>query len=307
MLTTITTNVAGGIILFLFTIWYSWHIWRRREKLILSYTVTESDLFPIHNAQGKYYAIKISNNGGKLIKNITADITISDAEIDKITNHDLITNLEKKDAQVKFSVELLNPKEDIDFVITSKVKTDSKFKIKIRGEGVNAFEKINSPSKTDVVGTAIIWAFIGFFFAFVYINIMTKDNPTIERMDNVFGALNKAGLPHVFQQIIDKHDDISYEGTAFYLMNSYLRDTTNREKYINALKNLVANENVALNSKGVACYLIYKIDLKAKNSIEANEYLNKCKTDAPDTYKFLFEQDQHYNIDSIQTHLMKNK
>ncbi len=300
MLTTITVNIATGIIIALFT---GWFFWRKREKLILSYTITESDFFPFHNEQGKYYAIKIANNGGKLIKNITVDISISDAEIETVTTHELMNNLNKQANVVKFTVDILNPKEDINFVITSKVKETSKPKIKIRGEGVNALEKSDVPSKSDITGTAIIWAFIGFLSALIFINVMAEETPINDRIDNVFGILNKAGLPHVFHQIIEHHDDLTYEGTAFYLVNAYLKDTANGTKYITALKNISSIPDIALKSKGVAYYLIYKIDVKSKNMIEANKYLEKCKKETPDTYEYLIEQDQNYNLDSIQTHL----
>lgn len=68
---TITVNIATGATVVLFT---SWYIWRLREKLKLSYSVTESELFPFQGGQGKYYAIKLTNNGKKLIKNITFSI-----------------------------------------------------------------------------------------------------------------------------------------------------------------------------------------------------------------------------------------
>lgn len=55
---TITVNVAAGTIVVLFT---SWYIWKRREKLKLSYSVTASDFFPFKDGYGKYFAIKLEN------------------------------------------------------------------------------------------------------------------------------------------------------------------------------------------------------------------------------------------------------
>lgn len=311
ILNVLTTNVAGGILVALFTFWLGWQTWRKREKLLLSYTITESDFFPFHNGQGKYYAIKISNNGGKEIKNITTSIDISDSEIDQVTKHELINDLKKEVTQIKFRIDTLNPNEDIDFVITSKVTKTSKPSIKIRGEGVNGLEKSYAPSKSDIVGTAIIFTGIGFLLTVLYISLMSnrlsKNDPSVDRMDNIFKALNKADLPQVFSQIIDKHDDITYEGTAFYLLNSYLKDTINGDKYIKALKNLTTVEDIAPNSKGAAYYLVYKIDIKRRNITEANEYLDKCKNETSDMYEFLNEQDKYYNLDSLQVRLLKYK
>ena len=58
--------------------------WIKKEKLSLGYTINESDLFPTEQGQGKYYTIKIFNDGNKVIYNITGGIDMVDSKINKV-------------------------------------------------------------------------------------------------------------------------------------------------------------------------------------------------------------------------------
>src|SRR4051812_44141424 len=87
MISTWTLSVLGSITA---SVLASYIIYRRREKLFLVYTVTESHLFPILAKQGKYYAVKISNTCGKLVKNLVGFISVSDGLVAQVTPHELV-------------------------------------------------------------------------------------------------------------------------------------------------------------------------------------------------------------------------
>jgi hypothetical protein len=143
-------------------------------------------------------------------------------------------------------------------------------------------------------------------FTFFSHPIPTDKPDTIE---NVFAILNKAQLSFLFPQIIRANDNISYVGTSFYLTNSYLKDTGNKEKYMTALKGIadLKDDVISKSSKGMIYYLIYKIDKKENNLIEATEYLQKCEKETPSMYKHLIAQDQYYNLDSLQIKITSHK
>ncbi len=291
---TITVNVAAGTIVALFT---SWYIWKRREKLRLSYSVTESELFPFKDGQGKYYAVKLSNNGKKLIKSISTDIYLSHAEIDQVTSHDLIKDLQIEKDQIKFSLETLNPDEDVSFIITAKVSAATTKEIKVRGEGVNASEENQSPSKFDLTATAIIFSVIGFLFTIVYANVTAEDSPKDTRLNNIYNAFAKAGTPITFHEMIHYNSDPTYRSTAYNLCYKYVTDQKHKESYRKTLENLLDYEMVK-ESKATILYFLYKICLQEKNQSLGNTYLNKCEDCDPATYKFYMANDQNFRLDS---------
>jgi len=286
--------VATGTIVVLFT---SWYIWSRREKLNLGYSLTESEIFPLHGKDGKYYAIKLTNSGKKLIKSITVDINLSDAEIDQVTSHDLIKDLKTEINRVRFNIDTLNPGEAISFIITAKISSTTTKEIKIRGEGVNAIEATQKPSTFDLSATATVFFTIGFFATIIYANVMKEDNPLDARLNNIYRALAKAETPHTFQEMLVFNSDPTYRGTAYNLSYKYASDPQNRSKYKKALLNLLDYEMLEP-SKATIYYFLYKISLKENNTSIATTYLNKCKDSDLDTYKFYMEYDQSFQLDS---------
>src|SRR5260221_5675294 len=115
MISLTETLIGGGVTLVV--TYLGWRL--TRTKRSLQYALTESDLFPTDKGHGKYYAIKLLNDGNKEIKNITADIMISDAKINNVTQHIFINDLQKTENRIKFNVNLLNQKEELSFVITT--------------------------------------------------------------------------------------------------------------------------------------------------------------------------------------------
>ena len=196
--------------------------------------------------------------------------------------------------QVRFNINPLNPEEEINWVLTTQEgvqPTTSKPTIRISGDGVTAKDKtIIKKKKSSKIGAIALSAELGLLLGLLIPSIVDKvqsnsiiapDKP--DRIENIFSILNQAKLSQLFPQIIKTNDDdISYVATAFYLTHSYLKDSSNKDKYIQALKSISVSSDVALSSKGIIYYLLYKIDTKEKNTTEAYEYLNKCKTG--DTY-----------------------
>lgn len=297
----ISPTITSGIIVTLLT---SWLIWRKREKLFLTYSITESNFFPFHGKEGKYFAIKISNNGGKIIKNIKVNFSITDAKIDSYTNHELISHINQNEKTLKFNIESLNPKENVELIITSSVSQTSKIILTARGEGVNAEEKAVEPSKTDIVGTAILFTFIGFLATVLLINV-GEETESVERIDNVYSILNQSKMGYLFNNIVVNHDDITYRNTSYLIFNEYIKDTSkvDLEKYPTALKSISNIKGISTSSKGFAYYLIYKINKHENNQVDANLYLEKLKKECNDTYDYLMTQDKFYDVNELKKHI----
>ncbi len=286
--------------------------WLERKKTSLSYFIAETDFLHSDDRLEKCYSIRIFNDGDKRIKSITADIIISVGGKVKIASHKRLKSTQQiKPNHIEFTIEDLNCKEEINLVAitTGEIEQTSKPLINIRAEGVNALEKSNSQG--SIWAGRIIAAEIGIFIGIcipiivdIFSPVVPPDKP--DRIENIFSILNKAQLSSMFPELVKEHDDISYVGTAFHLVHCYLKDTSNEEKYIKALKDIADIGDISASSKGVIYYLIYKIDARTKDKKEAEEYISKCKVETPVMYQHLIEQDQYYNLDSLQCWMMKN-
>jgi len=296
-------NIIGSICVILLT---SWLIWRSRERQSLRYIITESDFFPTDKGQGKYYAIKIVNDGKKVIKNINAIITVTNAEINIVTENSDIPNMQKEGNQIKFSLDRLHKNREVNFVITTKAASEtSQLVPKIEGEDIAATEGKHPVKNSDWITAAIFSLIIGFIGGGYYVrHEVESPDSKFDKIQEVFTILNKAEISHVFPKTIQAGDQ-TYVATAFCITHAYLQDPANRAKYVSALKKISAL-NITGSSKGTIYYLIYKINTHGKNSVEATEYLDKCKNETPDIYEYLSAQDKYYNLDSLQKQLMKS-
>ena len=286
----------------------------QKVKLLLHYTVAESGLFPINGIPGKFYNIKIKNDGNERIDDIDTIITFPNGKIKEaqVKLHKPVS-FEQTTDQINFNVKYLNPTDEIDCVITIEEGVqESKPIIKACGKGATASCKTVVEKKSKwglIILSGEIGLLIGLIVSGNFLNTSSMSNETLgkpEKIENIFSVLNKAQLPHLFPQIIKINENISYVGTAFFITHSYLKDSCNEERYINALKGLAKIDDIASSSKGTIYYLIYKIEDKEKNDNVAKEYLQKCQTETPLMYQSFIEQDQYYNLDSLQSWMIKN-
>src|SRR6266566_1762455 len=111
-------KVLIGILVPIISGLFLWLI--KRVKVSLSYTIAESGLFPIDGGQGKFYNIKIKNDGNKRINDINGIISFSTGKIKDLQVHKYIKDSKKiSESQMTFEVDYLNPKDEIDCVITT--------------------------------------------------------------------------------------------------------------------------------------------------------------------------------------------
>lgn len=294
--TPIATTIVGACLAALFG--YAKYI--KRDRLTLSYTKTESDFFPLGEGQGKYYAINIANNGGRLIKNIVAELDISDSSLESVTSHDLISNIERLGNKVKIHIPNLNPKEDISVVITSKVNRESKASVKLRAEGVNGEERKVNLSGWDISAVASLAGIAGFFGAILYITVrMPIEGDVNNKTAEIYTKFRESGLSSVFYKMVQNHDEISYEYSAYYLLAEYVKNPGDLSKYDRVLNALGETDGVQSNSVSTIYYVLYKIQKYEGNQEKAKVNMEKCRNASKETYKILVEQDINESIDLV--------
>jgi hypothetical protein len=126
-----------------------------------------------------------------------------------------------------------------------------------------------------------------------------------DREDQIFAVLNKAGLSHIFPQIINTGSDITYRNTGFFLMHQFLiENETNKQKIISAMENLQQLEEIAPTSRSITLYLLAKMEQTRGNHAKAADYLKKCKETAPLMYDHLMAQDPSYDLQSLKKWLL---
>ena len=121
-----------------------------------------------------------------------------------------------------------------------------------------------------------------------------------------FSILNIAGLGHLYPKLAFTGDELSNWKTGIFLMNSFLVDQKNKDKYIEAMKGLLSQTNMMPASRGFNLYLLAKMLQFIGNTADANRYLEECKKETPQMYQHLMSQDSSYDLKIIQRVLIKD-
>lgn len=310
-------TLLGGLIL--------WRI--KKERLSLQYDLIESGLFPRENGEGKYFVIKLKNTGNKAIENISLEIAFDTGAIETVrfSDRNLLSNVIQDSSKISASLPLLNPKEALDITITAIGKPSiSTPRLIARAVGVTAVQakemEISVRSFTLAIAliaslTAAITMYVVVTQKFSKLRLTEAEELTLikeiekrqgpEREDQIFAVLNKAGLGHVFPQLISTGSDITYKNTGFFLMHLFLvENEPNKQKVISAMENLLQLEEIAPTSRSIIFYLLAKMEQTKGNHSKAADYLKKCKEEAPLMYDHLMAQDPSYDLQSLRKWLL---
>jgi hypothetical protein len=136
-----------------------------------------------------------------------------------------------------------------------------------------------------------------------YADEQAKGKPDREQF--IFAILNRSGLAHLFPKLMKLGEGIMYRNTAHLLLHEFLLDEEHGDKYVAALEQLISTEHMAPQSKGVALYLLAKIERYRGNEERAKHFLKKCENEVPLMYAHLMAYDDYYDLKSLQ-HALQN-
>jgi hypothetical protein len=303
-------------------------LWRlKKEKLSLQYDLIESGSFPRENGEGKYFVIRLKNTGNKAIENSSLEISFETGSIEtvRVSDNNLLSAFTQESSKISGTLPLLNPKEVIEITITTIGKQSiSSPRIIARAIGVTAVQakEIEFSSGTFILAIALLASITAAITMYVVINQkmrnleMTKEEILAavkeadrmqgpEREDQIFAVLNRAGLSHIFPQLISTGSDITYKDTGFFLMHQFLvENESNKQKIISAMENLQQLEEVAPTSRSIILYLLAKMEQTRGNHSKATYYLKTSQAAAPRIYDHLMAQDPSYDIQSLKKWLL---
>lgn len=125
-----------------------------------------------------------------------------------------------------------------------------------------------------------------------------KGKPDREQL--IFAILNRSGLSHLFPRLMELGEGIIYRNTAYLLLHEFLLDQEHADKYVAALEQLISCEHMAAQSKGVALYLLAKIERHRGNEERDKHFLKRCESETPLMYTHLMTYDDYYDLKSLQ-------
>lgn len=116
----------------------------------------------------------------------------------------------------------------------------------------------------------------------------------------VFAIFNRAGLSHRFAELVGSAERLAFWKTGLFLMNSFLVDEPNRDRYVSAGQMLLELPGMAPSSLGFNLYLLAKMEQFRGNSEKAVYWLQQCRERTPLMYQHLMGQDPVYDLESVR-------
>lgn len=126
--------------------------------------------------------------------------------------------------------------------------------------------------------------------------------PSTEQL--VFSVFNRAGLSNRFAELVGGADAVRYWKTGLFLLNGFLVDVSNRDKYVAAAEAVVELPGMAPSSRGFNLYLLGKMEQYRGNSDRAIHWFERCRTVTPLMYAHVMAQDPAYDLASIRVQLL---
>lgn len=126
-----------------------------------------------------------------------------------------------------------------------------------------------------------------------------------EREQLIFAILNRAGVSHVFPQLLTGGSEITYWRTGFALIHWFLIDSANRQKYLDAMDALLELRELAPKSRAILLYLSAKMEQFMGSQAGSRERLSRLKSLSPSMYEHLMAQDPFYDLEGLRRWLVK--
>jgi hypothetical protein len=316
-----------------------WVVKRQRKEL--EYEIVASEPFPHGAKTGKYHVIRLRNSGNVAIQDARFAVGFEQGTIESSRWSDarLVADVNTGESRLECAIPLLNPRENIALTITTLGDHQlSSPKVEARAVGVTATAKTDERTASTlsvIAGVASVAALAtsGFMYwmlsqrADIQRSIDTlrwsqpgrlsgleKRTAELEQARReesegkpdsaqiIFAILNRAGVGHLTSQIVAAGQNVTYWGTGLLIVDSFLLDEENGQKYVTALEELVKSP-MAASSLGFNLYLLSKVERFRGNAAKATDYLDRCKKETPLMYQHLVEQDQYFDLKLLQKQL----
>ena len=123
----------------------------------------------------------------------------------------------------------------------------------------------------------------------------------------VFSVFNRAGLGDCFTELVAGADAVRYWKIGLFLINRFLVDEVNRDRYVAAAEAVVELPNMAPSSRGFNLYLLGKMEQFRGNSERAIHWFERCRAETPLMYAHVMAQDPAYDLAAIRSRLLREQ
>lgn len=308
----------------------------KRERKGLEYEIIASESFPHGEKTGKYYkyyVIRLRNSGNVAVQDTRFRVSCEQGMIEssRWSDPSLVADISTSESTSECIVPLLNPRERIALTITTIGDHVLSFlMVEARAIGVTATAKSDDSATwslglvAEFLPYGVVLALLTLLIYWMTANMqrsitgltsnLERRTADIEqhlreesqgRPDStqiIFAILNRAGVGHLTSQLVATSQDITYWGTGLLLLNPFLLDQANSQKYVTALEELVKTPMPA-SSLGFNLYLLSKAERFRGNTAKANDYLEQCKQETPLMHQHLMQQDQYFDLRLLQKQL----
>lgn len=318
-----------------------WAIKRERKGLEYAIIASESFPYGARNGKYHLILIGLRNSGNVAVQDTRFAVSFEQGMIEssRWSDPELVVDISTSESKLECRVPLLNPRECIVLTITTiGDHVISSPKVEARAVGVTATDKsdnsttsifgVSAPGElteivvmlvTLLVTVSALWYYViepkttAFHRSSIetLIEERTADLKQALKEESqgrphgahiIFAILNRAGVGHLISQLAATGQDATYWGTGLLLVNSFLLDQANSQKYVTALEELVKTPMMEA-SLGFNLYLLSKVERFRGNTAKADDYMDRCKQKTPLMYQHLIQQDQYFDLRLLQKQL----
>ena len=124
----------------------------------------------------------------------------------------------------------------------------------------------------------------------------------------ILTTLNRNGLGHVAADMVARGHDFKYWITGICVTQEFLKEPSHQDNCVAAIQDLIeAKTQIAPSSLCMLLFLLSKMELFRGNSIAADGHLQSCKETAPETYEYLIDNGDAYDLIKLQGVLLKTQ
>lgn len=168
-----TQYIIPAILAFLFAL-LLWQI--QKERLKLEYEVVQSAAFPREGGTGKYFVVRLHNQGNASLNHIEFEISFDSDVIESLRFDDpaLVTGMTQTPSKLSGTIPLLNPDESVSVTVTTFGQTEAKLPtVLARAPGATARPRAEGGVSQDIyllasvsIGVALLVAALSFFASY---------------------------------------------------------------------------------------------------------------------------------------------
>jgi len=119
-------------------------------------------------------------------------------------------------------------------------------------------------------------------------------NKTPQREQKIFVIFNTCNISHLFSKLSTGHNSIPHWRTTSFLFHEFMANTIDKKSCLYALEKMLSIDT-SESSKGFNLYLLAMAEKSQGNMPKSENWLSKCKDEAPLIYDFFTNSEMNFD------------